>query len=284
MSEVTVITDSLSCIPGNMVEKYGIKIAPVIIFYKDRTYRDLIDLSSEQAYKFLDEAPQFWQTSAASPNDYLEMYREINKKNGAVLVVTVSPKLSMFYQSAVAARDMAKKELPDLKIEILDSEVVTAAEGLIALAAADASVQGKSLKDVLDAATKIKEKVKFIALLDTIKFVYRTGRIPKVLSQIGSILPVKPILTTKDGIVKMVNASRSRKLGIEKILSMMSRDIGQKRSVIAVMHAGCIEEAHALKERIAKEYNCKNLFITDFSPVMAYATGKGTLALAYYPE
>jgi len=284
MSEVTVITDSLSCIPGNMIEKYGIKIAPVIIFYKDRTYRDLIDLSSEQAYKFLDEAPEFWQTSAASPNDYLEMYREINKKNGAVLVVTVSPKLSMFYQSAVAARDMAKKELPDLKIEVLDSEVVTAAEGLIALAAADASVRGKSLNDVLDAAREIKGKVKFIALLDTIKFVYRTGRIPKVLSQIGSILPVKPILTTKDGLVKMVNASRSRKLGIEKILSMMSRDIGQKRSVIAVMHAGCIEEARALKERIAKEYNCKNLFITDFSPVMAYATGKGTLALAYYPE
>jgi fatty acid-binding protein DegV len=64
---------------------------------------------------------------------------------------------------------------------------------------------------------------------------------------------------------------------------MMRKDINGARAVIAVMHAGCLEDARALKDRIAKEYNCQDLFITDFSPVMAYATGKGTLALAYYP-
>jgi DegV family protein with EDD domain len=282
MREVAVIVDSLSCVPQDRIEKYGIKIAPVIIYYRDKSYRDLIDLENAQAYKFLDEAPQFWRSSAASPEYYLDLFREIRKTTTDILVVTVSPRLSAFYQSVVVARGIARDEMPELHVEIVDSQTVTAAEGLVALAAAEAARQGKSLEEVKEVAIDIKHRVKFVALVDTIKYVYRTGRIPKLLSQIGAALPVKPILSTFDGIVHMVAATRTRENGIEKILAMMRSEIGDRKSVVAIMHAGCPEDANDLKDRISREYNCEDLFITDFSPVMAYATGKGTLALAYY--
>jgi DegV family protein with EDD domain len=282
MSKVAVIVDSLSCIPPDRIEKYGIKIIPVIIYYKDKSYRDLVELDNSSAYEFLDEAPQFWRSSTASPEDYLDMFRELRKATADILIITVSPRLSAFYQSAVAARETARAEMPDLHIEIIDSETVTAAEGLVAMAAAEAAQQGKTLTEVAEVAFEIRHRVKFVALLDTIRYVYRTGRIPKLLSQIGAALPVKPVLTTYGGVVHMVAATRTRKNGIEKILAMMRSEINDKKSIIAVMHAGCLEEAQVLKERIAGEYNCQDLFITDFSPVMAYATGKGTLALAYY--
>jgi fatty acid-binding protein DegV len=70
-----------------------------------------------------------------------------------------------------------------------------------------------------------------------------------------------------------------------KMLSMMKRDIGDSQTVhVAVMHADTLEEAKRLEEMIAADYNCLEIFITDFSPVMGYATGRGTLALAYYKE
>jgi fatty acid-binding protein DegV len=66
---------------------------------------------------------------------------------------------------------------------------------------------------------------------------------------------------------------------------MMKRDIGDSQPVhVAVMHADGLEEAKRLDERIAADYNCLEIFITDFSPVMGYATGRGTLAVAYYKE
>jgi len=120
-------------------------------------------------------------------------------------------------------------------------------------------------------------------MLDTIRHVYRTGRIPKLASQIGSLLALKPILTGGDGVIHFAGAARTKQGGIEKLLSMMEEQTGHLEPIhVAIMHADTAEEAHILRERIASEFNCVELLVTDFSPIMAYATGKGTLALAFY--
>jgi DegV family protein with EDD domain len=189
----------------------------------------------------------------------------------------------MFYESARAAKEIVKKELSSTAIEILDSKTVAAAEGLIALAAARAASEGKTFKEVKTIARKVKARVRFLGLLETIRHVYRTGRIPKLASQIGSLLSLKPILTGADGVIHFAGAVRTKRGGIEKMLSVMKEQAGHSGQIhIAVMHADAAEEAQMLRERIAAEFNCAELFITDFTPIMAYATGRGTLALAFY--
>lgn len=283
MSKIAVVTDSLACLTKEQVEHYQIAIVPVTIFFEGKVYRDWIDLSPAQAYEFLNRAPEFWKSSAASPEEYLKVYREFSKSAQSILVITVSSKLSMFFESAHAAKEIAKGELPQITIEILDSETATAAEGFVALAAARAAAEGKSFSEVITIAKRVKERVKFLALLETMRHVYRTGRIPKIASRVGSLLPVKPILTTSNGLIHFATAARTKQNGVEKMLSMMRNHVGSSDPVhVAVMHADALEEAEKLKERIATEFNCAELFITDFSPVMGYATGRGTLALAYY--
>ncbi|MBM4446365.1 MAG: DegV family protein [Chloroflexi bacterium] len=285
MTSTTIIADSIACITKKQAEDYGIRIIPVNILFNGHVYRDFIDLSSTQAYEFLEKAPEFWKSSAPSPEDYLEAYRELSKHARSILVVTISSKLSMFYCSAQNAKEIFKEESPQTAIEVLDSETVAAAEGLIALAAARAAAEGKSFDEVISIAKKVKGRVKFVGLLETIRHVYRTGRMPKVASEIGSMLSIKPILTGSNGNIHFAAAARTKQSGIEKMLKIMRNHVVNSEPVhVAVMHADALKEAEKLKEKIAAEFNCAELFITDFSPIMGYATGRGTLALAYYKE
>lgn len=282
MSKTAIITDSMACLTKEQVEKYGIKIVPINIFFGDKIYRDWIDLSPAEGYALLDKDPRFWKSSAPSPEDFLQAYQELSTHAQNILVITLSSKLSMCYSSAQTAKEITKEQLPQITIEVIDSETVTAAEGLIALAAAQAAIEGKAFIEVITTAQKVKERVKFVCLLETIRHVYRTGRIPKIASQIGSVLPVKPILTVSEGLVRFVSASRTKSNGVEKMLRMMREQVGTSEIHVAVMHADALKEAQELKQRVSKEFNCAELFITDFSPIMGYATGRGTLGLAYY--
>jgi DegV family protein with EDD domain len=283
--DIAIVADSIACLTKEQIANYQIRIVPANIFFNGHVYHDLVDISPGKAYELLEKAPEFWKTSAPSPEDYLKVYRELGKKVRSILVVTISVKLSTFYTSAREAKEIFREESPQTAIEILDSHTAAAAEGLISLAAARAASEGKSFDDVLSVAKKVKERVKFVGLLETIRHVYRTGRIPKVASEIGSILSIKPILTSSNGSIHFAGAARTKKTGVQKMLRMMRNHVGKLDPVhVAVMHADVLEEAKKLKEKIAAEFNCVELFITDFSPIMGYATGRGTLALAYYKE
>jgi DegV family protein with EDD domain len=213
------------------------------------------------------------------------VFQEASSYAEGILVITLSSKLSMFYTSALLAKDILAEKMPHLKVEVVDSRTAAAAEGLIALAAARAAEEGKSLSEVVEVAERVKQKVRFIGLLETIRYVYRTGRIPKVASELGSVLAVKPLLVSGNGEIHFAGLARSRQNGIERMLKMMKDSLAGSRAVhCAVMHAACPGEAERLKEKVAKEFNCVELFVTDFSPVMGYATGKGTLAVAFYGE
>ncbi len=226
MQRVTVVTDSLACLTRELVEKYGIKIVPLNIHFNGKIYKDWVDITPKQAYELFLKAPDSWGSSAPSPGDYLKVFRQAGKRIKNILCITVSSRLSATIDAATLARKQAKAELPRTSIEVMDSQMATAAEGLVALAAAKAAKAGKSLAEVVKVAEEIRDKVTLIAFLDTIKHVYRSGRIPKVASQVGSLLNIRPLLTISSGVVRFMGAARSRERGIERMLKVMSEQGG----------------------------------------------------------
>ncbi|MFC2048256.1 DegV family protein [Chloroflexota bacterium] len=284
MVNVSIVTDSISCLTKELVEQYKITIVPIRLLVQGKIYRDMIDMTPSQAYELFLKDPKSFNTSPASPSHYLEAYREASKQAKNILCITLSSKLSTGYNMASVAKEQAKDELTETSIEILDSQNVTAAEGFIALAAARAATAGKSFSEVIRVAEEIKDKVSFLIVVDTIRYVYRTGRIPKVAAQVGSMLNIKPILGSSSGLVHFAGAVRNMEQGMERILKMMKEKVGQSPVHIAVMHAYAADKAEKLKERISSEFNCAELWVTEFSPVMGYATGTGTLGFAFYKE
>jgi len=242
-----------------------------------------VDITPSDAYELFLKDPESFKTAAASPEDCLNAFRQASKLAKNILCVTVSVKLSTVYNVAQRAKELARTELPDVVIEVLDSRTATPAEGFVALAGARAAAEGKDLAEVVSAASEMRDKVGCVVLLDTIRHVYRSGRIPKIASQIGSILNIRPIFIVSE-VVHFATAVRSRRHGIERILEIMRDKVGQRRVHVAVMHAYAQDEGERLKERVAAEFNCAELWLTEFSPVMGYACGTGTIGLAFYPE
>jgi DegV family protein with EDD domain len=284
MQKVAIVTDSISNLPRELVESYGIGIVPIRLLFKDKVYRDGVDITPSQAYELFLQDPESFTTSPSSPGHYLEAYREASSRAKDILCITLSSKLSTGYDMARIAREQAGNELPQTTIEVMDSQTVTAAEGFIALAGARAAAEEQDLSAVSRVAEEVKNKVTFLVLLDTIRYVYRTGRIPKVASNLGAMLNIKPILTSSAGLVRLKGIVRNRQQGINRLLKALKGEVGQSPVHVAVMHAYCPDEAEKLKEQISSEFNCSELFVTEFSPVMGYATGTGTLGFAFYKD
>ncbi len=283
-NKVAVVTDSVASLPRELVEQYGIGIVPFSFYFGDKVYRDWVDITPTEAYELFLKDPEAFKTSPASPGTYLEAFREASNRADNILCVTLSSKLSTGYEMACVAKEEARTELPRNSIVVLDSQTVTAAEGFIALAAARAATEGKELAEVVKVAEEVRDKVTFVILLDTIRYVYRTGRIPKVAAQIGSMLNIRPILTSSSGAVRFVGAVRNREHGIDRLFKMMRDKVGPSPVHVAVMHAYASDEAQRLKERVSSEFNCAELWVTEFSPVMGYACGTGTVGFAFYSE
>lgn len=284
LDKVGVIADSIACLPEELVAKYGIKIVPYSFYFEGKAYRDWVDISPSQAYELFLKDPGSFLSSPASPTDYLEAYRELSQKTRNIVCITLSSNLSTAYNVARLAREQAREELPETTIEVIDSQTATAAEGFVALAAARAVEEGKALAEVIQAARAMCDKVGLVAVLDTVRHIYRSGRIPRFASQLGSILNIRPILTISSGQVRMAGVVRNRDRGINRLLEILGEKVGQGRVHVAVMHAYAAQEAERLKERVSSAFNCVELWLTEFSPLMGYACGTGTLGLAFYKE
>jgi DegV family protein with EDD domain len=284
LPKVAVVTDSVACLPRELVEQYGIRIVPVNFYFRDKLYRDWVDITPSEAYELFLKDPTAFKTSGINPGDCLETYRQAAKDSKGILCVTISSKLSMVFSSALEAKELAGDELPQTPIEVIDSQTATAAEGFVVLAAARAAEAGGSLDEVVEAAEGVRSKVYVVALMDTIRYVYRSGRMPQIAARAGSMLSIKPVLAIASGAVRFKGAVMSREHGVERVLKISKDRVGRRPVHMAVMHAYAPDDAEKLKERVAAEFNCVELWVTEFSPVMGYACGTGTLGLAFYPD
>jgi len=284
VNKVTIVTDSIACLPRELVEQYRIRVVPVNVLFDGKVYRDSIDISPAEIYRMLEKAPELFTTSPPSPGQFLEVYRELSGQAESILCIAISAKLSTLYDAAQVAKGLAEQEHIGTGIEVLDSQTAAAGEGFVVLAAARAAAEGKSLAEVIDAAERVRERVIVFGLLDTIRYIHRTGRIPKMAALIGSVLNIKPIFAISSGAVHFAGVTRTRNKGIERLIRMMRKKAGTNPLHVAVMHGSVPEEAERLKERVSSQFDCAEIWLTEFTPIMGYAAGAGVLAFAFYTE
>ncbi len=277
---VTIVTSSISCLPRQLVKDYSVKVVPATLIIDGQAYQDGVDITPEKVYQLLAENKPFL-TSAPSPAAYLKAFQEVTPKAESILCLTLSKRLSMMYDSAQTA---AKQMLINDSIHVFDSGTAAGAQTLLDIAAARAATQGKGLEIIVTELEKLKPKIHMLALMGTMRYVYRTGRVPKALSRVGSFLEVKRIIAVAQGGIKLVSLVRTKENGVKRMLEIAYREAQGHPLHAMVMHANAPAEGEWLKHRVAAEFNCTELYLTDFSPVMGFATGPGTLVLSFYAE
>jgi len=281
--KVAIITDTISSIPREEAEKYGIELVPLEIVFGDKVYRDRVDISADEFYALLRQADKLPTTSAPPPSTFLDVYREVSRRAAEIFCITLSAKFSATFDSAQLAMEMAREALPNVAINVLDSHTAAAAQGLIALAAAKSAALGKTLSEVVETARNVMEQVNLLAALDTLYYLVKGGRVPKLAALTASLLKIKPILTIDDGEAHMVTNARTTPGAMNRILKLMEQRIVKELPLhVAVMHADAVERAVALRDEIAARFDCADLYITEFTPVMGVHTGPGVVGVAFY--
>ena len=284
-NKVAIVTDTTACIPPEQVGKYKIKVAPVNFIFGDKVYRDGIDMSPTEFYTRLREAEKLPTTSGSLPEPYLEAFGEASHQANSILCITASSKLTAMYDSALLAKKMAEERLPNVVIEVLDCGTAAAAQGLVVLAAAQRAALGGNLTEVIETAKSIMSRVGVFGALDTLYYLVKGGRVPRAAAVVNSVLGIKPIFTIDGGDAHTVALPRTTKSALKQLLRIMGRKIKKAQPLhVAVMHADAQDNAPLLKSQIAARFNCVELFITEFTPVMGVHTGPGLIGVAFYGE
>ena len=281
--KVAIITDSSACIPKELMEKYGIELVPLNVIFGDKTYQDGIDISPTQFYALIRQAKELPTTSRSSPGAYLEAYRRASLRAANILSITLSSKFSGQFNSARVAMEMAKGALPNVVIEVLDCGTAAAAQGLVVLAAARAATSGQSLTKVVEMAKRVAQGVSLLAMVDTLRYLVKGGHVPKAAALASSLLRIKPIFTLNEGDARPVTNARTTLGAIKRIIKIMGQKIVKGQPLhVAVMHADALDEAIVLRDQISSQFDCVELFITEFTPVMGAHIGPGLIGIAFY--
>jgi len=284
MQKVAIVTDSLACVPSEQAEKLGILIVPSSVTIADQVYHDGIDITPSEVYELQRKSRVLPTTSAASPGEFLQVYTEAAQKAESVVHVCITPSLTMTYEAAMRAKQMANESLPDTQIEIVDTGTAAGGQGFIAMVAARAANEGRDISEVMDIIKRMIPGVYVYVTVDTLYYFAKGGRVPKVAAWATSLLSIKPILQLSNGQATPVERVRTKPRAMNRLLKIMREKTNDKPLHVNLMHAGVPQEAEELKERISQEFNCKELYITEFSPVMGAHTGPGLVGFAFYSD
>jgi len=284
MSKIGIVTDSIGCIPADFIKEHDIRVAPVGLVIDGKNYLDT-EITNEEFWKMFHAAKEPTSTNAAGPGDFFKAFTDLAKTTDTIVCVVLSKALSATHEAAVEARELAIKEHPNLKIEIIDTQTATGAEGFIVMEVSRAIKAGKSLEEVIQVAKDMIPKVKWLMGMETLKYLIRIGRAPKV-AMIGDFLDIKPIvgMVSGKGVVENIGRARGKRKAMVKLVDMIPNYTDTTKPLhLNIHYTDGIAAGEELRDMITSRYNCTEVHLTPFTPVMCSACGP-VLAVAFYSE
>jgi DegV family protein with EDD domain len=286
MRRIVVVTDSTCCLPAELVAQHSIHVVPLLICIGGKAFRDNVDIAPQEVYKIMRRDEDLPTTSVPTPDDFSKVFVQAARQAEGIVCITLTGLQSKTYETAVLAKKLAEEVVPKTAIEVIDSRAVSGALGLTVLEAARAAERGADLKEVCEAARKTMSRVNFLAMVDTLHFLARTGRIARAAAWAGAVLNMKPVLehSTAVGETTPFARPRSKAKAVELMLQTMTERVGDSTVHVLVHHADELEEGEKLKSEVARRFKCAELYLTEFTPIMGVHAGPGVLAVAFWKE
>jgi len=273
-SEVRVVTDSASDIPATIARELGITVVPCNVHFGEKTYRDGVDLTSEEFFVELARSPTLPTTSQPSVGVFEETYRRLAEKTDQIVSIHLPEKLSATLSSA----HLAARSFPELELVIIDSTQVCMAQGWLAIIAARAARRGMGLAEIVALVEDTIPRLRLIALLDTLEYLQKGGRIGKASALLGTLLNVKPLLQVLDGEALPLGNVRTRWKALQRLVEIVG-DLGPLEEV-AVMHANVPAIAQQLVKMLSPIHPPDRILIGQVGAILGTHAGPGAVGVA----
>jgi DegV family protein with EDD domain len=272
---VKVVTDSVSDISPAMAEELGITVVPLNVVFEGFTYRDGVDMTTDEFYEKLENEEIHPTTSTPAPQVFAEAYDRLADEADGILVITIGSKLSATGESALKGIEVMKKKC---RVAVVVSELAMMAEGLLAIAAAKAAQKGAGLDELIELTRNNIPRIGLRIAFDTLEYLHRGGRIGKAQALMGSMLGINPILGIKDGEVFPFGRERSRAKAIDHMYQFVAGY--SKIEELAVEDATTPDETGAFVERLGAVYPRERIYLSKVSPVIGTNVGPRAIGVA----
>jgi DegV family protein with EDD domain len=279
------MSDSAVDLPSELEREFDLKIIPMCVDVKGKTYFNYLDgreISSKEFYDILRKGV-VTKTSMINPEAFIEFMDPFLKEGYDILYIGFSSALSGTFNSANIAKEELQQIYEDRQIVLIDSLCASLGQGLLVSYACKLKQAGKSLEEVALFVEENKLNICHLFTVGDLNHLRRGGRLSYAKALLGTVLRIKPILqVNKEGKLVQTGSTRGRKQSIEKMFARMKETIvDPKNQIVYISHGDCLEEALELKREIIKELHVQEVLINYIGPVIGSHSGLGTLAIFY---
>lgn len=278
---IRIITDSTSEISQERAKKLGIEVFPLQISFSGETFKDGINITHDEFYKKLAVSKNLPTTSQPAPDAFVPLFLDAAEKGDSVIAIMISSKLSGTLQSVHIAKEISGYD----DIHIIDSlNVVTGLQLMVEQAAALRD-SGKTVDEIVAAVNSMIPRIAFFALVDTLEYLYKGGRLSRAAKIAGGFLGFKPILTLIDGELKVVGKARGTKKGITAMLDKL--DTIPAPAIGTPFYFGFTEndeKCTLLREQVCEKLNIENEIVSPVGCTIGTHAGPGACIITYLTE
>ena len=275
MSNVKILTDSLADIPPAILKDLDITTVPLTVHFGAEEYLDRVTLFPSEFYRKLVSSPTLPTTAVPSTQAFEEVYRKLAERTDCILAIhTIASLTGVYNASRIAAENIS-----NARIELIDSEQVSMSLGWLVILAARAAKEAASLAQVRALVENAKARVHIIAMLDTLDYAQRGGRLGKGAALIGSMLNVKPLVSAVHSEIVPVENVRTQKRALERLAEIVLASGPIKE--LAVIHADALAHAQSLQKMLAQTFPIDQIVMSETGPVLGTHTGPGAVGIAW---
>jgi DegV family protein with EDD domain len=238
------VTDSTADVPDDMVAALGITVVPSYVVFGSESYRDGVELTKPQFYEKLLTAQAVPVTAAPSPQVYEEAYRRLASEADEIISIHLASRYSSLYSSAT----IGASSISEATVAVVDSEQVTMGYGWMVVAAAEAAQQGATLEQILALVEGMKPRSRVLAVLDTLEFLYRGGRVAWAQAMLGTLLRIKPIVEVRLGEILLAERARTLERSLGRLLDRIQALGPLERAI--VLHANAPDLAQRIADQL----------------------------------
>jgi DegV family protein with EDD domain len=275
--KIGFVTDSTADLPADLAGKHGIEVVPAIVNIGSNSYSDGIDISREDFYNRLPTLIPLPTTSSPSVGSIQERYEKLLKA-GADFVMSIHPpnELSGIFNAARLAAEAFGR-----RVMVIDSGQVSLGLGFQVILAAEAAARGALVDEVSALVEDIRQRVRLVALLDTIDYIHRSGRVSWAVAKLGGILQLQPLIELRFGIVHRLGLARTRLQGVERLMDALQSWGSLER--LAVLHTNAESAARSLLEEVKSKVMVQPLLVNVTTAIGTHV-GPNGLGFAAVPS
>ena len=278
---VRIIVDSACDLPKKEAEKLNLDFLPLKTIFGEEEFLDGIDLTHEEFYTKLENSNVNPTTSQISPADFEDVYADVKAKGDTAVVITLSSKLSGTYQSA----NIAREDYEDC-IHVVDSLNATVGEQLLVLYACRLREQGATAENIAKALEEKKGDICLAAVLDTLEYLQRGGRISKTVAVAGTLLSIKPLVALENGEVASIGNAR----GLKNAGAQLTKALQERGEIDFSMPCSWVysgQNDELLQKYIdgnadAWDARIKSIPVTGIGSAIGTHIGPGAFGLAFF--